>query len=173
MAHFNECSQLIEGADKAEARYAGIVRQTGGDPLQVMLDMQHSLQVRLAKDKPEYNRHPDDLANAGEVLDWLRNQKDYIDDEFRELVTSLGGMSNGEKAASAVWKPWKQEHATKRETLINDLSDKDQLEIKFEMIDILHFVLNMFMALGMDSDEIFKLYFLKNAENFARQDNGY
>ena len=43
MAHFNECSQLIAGADKAEARYAGIVRKVGGDPLQVMLDMQKSL----------------------------------------------------------------------------------------------------------------------------------
>lgn len=172
MAHFNECSQLIAGADKAEARYVGVLRGNG-DPLQVMLDMQKSLQTRLAKDKPEYNRHPDDLANAGEVVDWLRNQKDYIDDEFRELLTSLGGMSNGEKTASAVWKPWKGEHAEKRETLISEMSDKDQLEIKFEMTDILHFVLNMFMALGMDAEEIFKLYFLKNAENFARQDNGY
>lgn len=173
MAHFNECSQLIAGADKAEARYAGIVRQSGGDPLQVMLDMQKSLQVRLAKDKPEHNAHPDELQTAGQVLDWLRNQKDYVDDEFRELITSLGGMSNGEKAASAVWKPWKADHAAKRNTKISEMSDKDQLEIKFEMIDILHFVLNMFQALGMDADEIFKLYFLKNAENFARQDNGY
>ena len=34
MAHFNECSQLIAGADKAEARYAGIVRKVwrGFDP---------------------------------------------------------------------------------------------------------------------------------------------
>lgn len=173
MAHFNECSQLIAGADKAEARYAGIVRQSGGDPLQVMLDMQKSLQVRLAKDKPKYNVHPEELQTAGQVLDWLRNQKLYIDDEFQELITSLGGMSNGEKAASSVWKPWKEEHGVKRDTNISEMSDKDQLEIKFEMIDILHFVLNMFQALGMDADEIFKLYFLKNAENFARQDNGY
>ncbi|WWS25327.1 hypothetical protein vBKpnAMK6_00383 [Klebsiella phage vB_Kpn_AM_K6] len=106
-------------------------------------------------------------------MQWLRNQKDYIDDEFRELLTSLGGMSNGEKAASAVWKPWKADHVKMQETYIKDLSDKDQLEIKFEMIDILHFVLNMFMALGLDSEEIFKLYYLKNAENFARQDSGY
>ncbi|QPI13818.1 dCTPase [Serratia phage 4S] len=172
MAHFNECSQLIEGADKAEARYVGILKNQA-DPLQIMLDMQKSLQARLAKDKPEYNMHPDNLAKAGQVVDWLRNQKDYIDDEFRELLTSLGGMSNGEKDACAVWKPWKGSHAERRETLISALSDKDQLEIKFEMIDILHFVLNMFMALGLDAEEIFKLYFLKNAENFARQDNGY
>lgn len=172
MAHFNECSQLIEGADKAEARYVGILKNQA-DPLQIMLDMQKSLQARLAKDKPSTNIHPDDLETAGEVLTWLRNQKDYIDDEFRELLTSLGGMSNGEKAASAVWKPWKSDHVEKFSTNIRDLSEKDQLEIKFEMIDILHFVLNMFMALGLDAEEIFKLYFLKNAENFARQDNGY
>lgn len=172
MPHFNECSQLIEGADKAQNEYWDILGDEK-DPLQVMLDMQKSLQIRLAKDKPEYNRHPDDLATAGEVVDWLRNQKDYIDDEFRELLTSLGGMSNGEKDASAVWKPWKSQHGERRETLITDLSPQDQLEIKFEMIDILHFVLNMFQVLGLTAEEIFKLYYLKNAENFARQDRGY
>lgn len=172
MPHFNECSQLIEGADKAQNEYWDILGDEK-DPLQVMLDMQKSLQIRLAKDKPEYNRHPDDLATAGEVVDWLRNQKDYIDDEFRELLTSLGGMSNGEKDASAVWKPWKSQHGERRETLITDLSPQDQLEIKFEMIDILHFVLNMFQGLGLTAEEIFKLYYLKNKHNFERQDRGY
>ncbi|WRN92450.1 nucleoside triphosphate pyrophosphohydrolase [Shigella phage vb_GEC_SH_GT] len=172
MAYFNECAHLIEGVDKAQNEYWDILGDEK-DPLQVMLDMQKSLQVRLAKDKPEYNRHPDDLATAGEVVDWLRNQKDYIDDEFRELLTSLGGMSNGEKDASAVWKPWKAQHGERRETLITDLSPQDQLEIKFEMIDILHFVLNMFQGLGLTAEEIFKLYYLKNKHNFERQDNGY
>ena len=172
MAYFNECSQLIEGADKAQNEYWDILGDEK-DPLQVMLDMQKSLQIRLAKDKPEYNRHPDDLATAGEVVDWLRNQKDYIDDEFRELLTSLGGMSNGEKDASAVWKPWKSQHGERRETLITDLSPQDQLEIKFEMIDILHFVLNMFQGLGLTAEEIFKLYYLTNKHNVERQDNGY
>lgn len=172
MAYFNECAHLIEGVDKAQNEYWDILGDEK-DPLQVMLDMQKSLQVRLAKDKPEYNRHPDDLATAGEVVDWLRNQKDYIDDEFRELLTSLGGMSNGEKDASAVWKPWKSQHGERRETLITDLSPQDQLEIKFEMIDILHFVLNMFQGLGLTAEEIFKLYYLKNKHNFERQDNGY
>lgn len=172
MAHFNECSGLIAGVDKAQGAYDNAIIE-GTDPLQVMLDMQKSLQVRLAKDKPEYNQHPDDLTTAGEVVDWLRNQKDYIDDEFRELLTSLGGMSNGEKDASAVWKPWKAQHAERRETLINDLSPKDQLEIKFELIDIMHFVFNMAIGLGMSAEELFKLYYLKNLENFKRQDTGY
>src|SRR5699024_441962 len=105
MAHFNECSQLIAGVDKAQDAYNDVLKGND-DPLQIMLDMQKSLQVRLATEKPEYNAHPDELATAGDVVTWLRNQKDYVDDEFRELLTSLGGMSNGEKAASSVWKPW-------------------------------------------------------------------
>ncbi len=172
MAHFNECSQLIAGVDKAEEAYDNAIIE-GTDPLQIMLDMQKSLQVRLATEKPEYNSHPDELATAGDVVAWLRNQKDYVDDEFRELLTSLGGMSNGEKAASSVWKPWKAQHAEFRNRRIDELSPEDQLEIKFEMIDILHFVLNMFHGLGLSAEEIFKLYYLKNAENFARQDRGY
>ncbi|QHR70776.1 dCTPase [Escherichia phage CLB_P2] len=173
MAHFNECSQLIAGADKAEEAYFNALIHEDKDPLQVMLDMQKSLQVRLATEKSEFNTNPDELATAGQVVDWLRNQKDYIDDEFRELLTSLGGMSNGEKAASSVWKPWKAQHAEFRNRRIDELSPEDQLEIKFEMIDILHFVLNMFQGLGLTAEEIFKLYYLKNAENFARQDRGY
>ena len=173
MAHFNECSGLIVGADKAKEAYYNTLVQEHKDPLQVMLDMQKSLQVRLAEDKPEYNRHPDSLETAGEVVEWLRNQKDYIDDEFRELLTALGGMSNGEKAASSCWKPWKSQHGEYRNRKISELSPEDQLEIKFEMIDILHFALNMFAGLGMNAEEIFKLYYLKNQENFDRQNRGY
>lgn len=172
MPHFNECSQLIAGADKAEARYAGIVRQTGGDPLQVMLDMQKSLQVRLAKDR-EYCYHPDELKTAGDVVGWMREQKDCIDDEFRELLTSLGEMHRGDKDASAVWKKWKSRYIEAQNKPISEMSPEDQLEIKFELIDIMHFVFNMAIGLNMSAEEMFKLYYLKNAENFARQDNGY
>ncbi len=172
MAHFNECSQLIAGADKAEARYAGIVRQTGGDPLQVMLDMQKSLQVRLANDR-EYCYHPDKLKTAGDVVGWMREQKDCIDDEFRELLTSLGEMHRGDKDASAVWKKWKSRYTEAQNKPISEMSLEDQLEIKFELIDIMHFVFNMAIGLNMSAEEMFKLYFLKNVENFARQDSGY
>ena len=171
MAHFNECSGLIEGVDEAKECYEGI-KAHSHDPLQVMLDMQKSLQTRLANDR-DYCYHPDKLSTAGDVVDWMREQKDCIDDEFRELLTSLGEMSRGDKDASAVWKKWKVRYQEAQSKNISDMSDADQLEIKFEMIDILHFVLNMFIGLGLDYEEIFKLYYLKNAENFKRQDNGY
>ena len=171
MAHFNECSQLIAGVDKAQNEYWDILGDEK-DPLQVMLDMQKSLQVRLANDR-EYCYHPDKLATAGDVVAWMREQKDCIDDEFRELLTSLGEMSKGEKDASAVWKKWKARYTEAQSKPISEMSPEDQLEIKFELVDIFHFVLNMVTGLGMTSEELFKLYYLKNAENFARQDRGY
>lgn len=172
MAHFNECSQLIAGVDKAEEAYFNALIHEDKDPLQVMLDMQKSLQVRLANDR-EYCYHPDKLSTAGDVVAWMREQKDCIDDEFRELLTSLGEMSKGEKDASAVWKKWKARYPEAQAKPISEMSPEDQLEIKFELIDIMHFVFNMAIGLNMSAEEMFKLYYLKNAENFARQDRGY
>ncbi|QPI13469.1 dCTPase [Salmonella phage vB_SalM_ABTNLsp5] len=172
MAHFNECANLIAGVDKAEEAYFNALIHEDKDPLQVMLDMQKSLQVRLANDR-EYCYHPDKLATAGDVVAWMREQKDCIDDEFRELLTSLGEMSKGEKDASAVWKKWKARYPEAQAKPISEMSPEDQLEIKFELIDIMHFVFNMAIGLNMSAEEMFKLYYLKNAENFARQDRGY
>lgn len=174
MSHFNQCSQLANLSDmqNAEARYMGIISK-GGDPLQVMLDMQKSLQDRLAKDKPRTNRSVESLETCGDILAWMRAQDDYLQDETRELYTSLGGMSNGEKDASAVWKPWKARHEEMRDLPFAELSDEDKLEVYFELIDQFHFFMNKFLALGLDAEAIFKLYFLKNAENFSRQDRGY
>lgn len=59
------------------------------------------------------------------------------------------------------WKPWK----TKKEIHI--------VEAKIELIDVLHFIVNLMMAMGMTSQEVFDLYIAKNKENFARQDRGY
>lgn len=174
MAHFNVCANLVnaESLEAAQNEYTSIMLN-GENPLDVMLNMQKSLQKRLAKDKPEFNRDPDSLETAGDVLDWLRDQDDSIADETRELYTALGGMSNGDKDASAVWKKWKARHGELRNVKLSEMSEADQLEIRFEMVDQFHFILNKLMALGFDGQTLFELYYLKNAENFARQDNGY
>lgn len=174
MAVFNDCAKLVSAETLAPATQAYIdAKFNGEDPLDIMLSMQRSLQIRLAQDKPEFNRNPNELVTAGDVLDWLRDQDDSIADETRELYTSLGGMSNGEKEATAVWKKWKARHGELRDVKIADMSPEDQLEIQFELVDQFHFFLNKLMALGFDSQTLFELYYLKNAENFARQDRGY
>ncbi|UOX40410.1 nucleoside triphosphate pyrophosphohydrolase [Aeromonas phage GomatiRiver_11] len=167
---FNECSQLVSDMDKAQNALNGVL-SVQENPLNAMIDMQRQLQIELAHRHPAYNKDPREIKTCGEILDWCQNQDDYIADEVREHYTALGGMSNPKP--NAIWKPWRAEHGEYRNRPFADLSPEDQLEAKFELIDQLHFVLNKFIAMGMDGDEIFKLYYLKNAENFERQERGY
>lgn len=49
----------------------------------------------------------------------------------------------------------------------------NQENFKNELIDILHFFINLCIASGMEPEEIFNRYFDKNKINFKRQDVGY
>lgn len=142
------------------------------DQLQIMLDMQQSLQLAIHEKYPQRVPDPTKLSTCGEILDWIRLQDEFIADETRELHTSLGGDSLGREAAG-VWKYWKANHEDLRNTKFCDLSEADQKAVKMEMIDIFHFVMCKFIGLGMDSNEIFELYYEKNAENFKRQEENY
>ena len=46
-------------------------------------------------------------------------------------------------------------------------------KMKEEIVDIWHFVMNLAIISGMDSDEFYKIYLDKNKENHKRQDNKY
>lgn len=98
-------------------------------------------------------------------------------DEAHEAMDALGGIHDG--IGNAVWKPWKKNHATiyynvvKDPLTFNDLSDRDKIELKMELIDELHFLFNKMHAVGMTTDELFNYYFSKNKENRERQKNGY
>lgn len=46
-------------------------------------------------------------------------------------------------------------------------------KMKEEIIDLFHFVMNLSIATGMDSDEFFELYCKKNNINHKRQKNNY
>ena len=172
MSEFNACAGLVNNEDlkAAEAAYNAAIAE-GKDPFQVMLEMQTGLQVALSE-KHDWVPNPTTMETCGEILDWMQKMDDAIADETRELYTSLGGMSNG-KDASSVWKIWKKNHAEARSRKFSELSPEDQLEVKFEMVDAIHFILSKLIPLGIDAKELFVLYYLKNAENFARQERGY
>lgn len=170
---FNACAGLVNEKDLALVEeQLEKIRVTGGDRLQYMLNLQQQAQDHLS-DTLDWVPRPDKLETCGQILDWLKLQDDAIADETRELYTALGGMSTGAKAASGVWKPWKANHQEKRNTKYEDLSESDRLEVAFELIDQWHFFMCKFLALGLDSEAIFKLYALKQAENIRRWSNGY
>lgn len=45
----------------------------------------------------------------------------------------------------------------------------DDAALKGELVDVLHFFVSMCLKSGMDAEELFSLYRVKNQENFDRQ----
>lgn len=101
---------------------------------------------------------------------WHMNNHAMID-EIHEATDSLGGIKHGD--GSAIWKKWKKAFDSYSNKKFSDLSQEDQLECKFEIIDMLHFFLNYAISIGMDSREMYNMYMAKNKENRSRQLRGY
>lgn len=173
MAEFNSCAALTQS--KEFTRFLQECESMPGniDLLQKMLNTQNLLQEDLFK---RLNRTipPLQIHTKGELIDFLIDQKLAFDDEFRELIESCHGMSRPDSERSAAWKKWKSKYSDIRNEAVNEkLTDDDIAEKHMELIDMLHFVFNMCLALGMDSKLIYAHYMAKNAENFARASRGY
>ena len=173
MSEFNPCSSLLnkESVEKAKIAYEREL-VVGRDPLQMMLNMQKSLQDKLADSLGRIPRI-ENIKTKGQLLDWMEDQETALRDEHRELVEAIAGMEKPEKERSAIWKKWKSNYEQIRNETIDSLSDFERKELLFESIDKLHFFLNQLLALGFSAEDIFIYYYVKNAENFARQERGY
>lgn len=79
---------------------------------------------------------------------WFLNFELAMRQESAEAVDSLN------------WKWWKKD-------------EEDWDNIKVELVDILHFWVSMCTVAGLDSKEVFELYFKKNKLNHKRQNEGY
>lgn len=134
---------------------------------QDMLDLQRNLQIDLSKRLPDSNINPIDIVTKGQMRDWMKNQRDAINDEFKELIEAVGNQNN------AIWKTWKADHVKISNENWKDLTEEEMLELKYEAIDIMHFVNNIFVALQMDAKEIGQMYAAKNAENLRRYNAKY
>ena len=66
------------------------------------------------------------------------------------------------------FKPWKDYSGM---SLFD--SYKSWYKASKELIDMLHFFLNICLALGLDADNLYDMYMAKNKENHKRQDEGY
>jgi len=71
-----------------------------------------------------------------------------IQQELAEMIDSIP------------WKWWKK-------------MEWDHNNIKIEIIDIFHFVINLAQAAGMDAEEFCDLFYKKNMLNTIRQNKGY
>ena len=59
------------------------------------------------------------------------------------------------------WKHWKNEQPV------------DEMEVKYELIDLWHFLMNLMLVWGMKPEDVFSMYIAKNRENYKRQESKY
>jgi hypothetical protein len=106
-----------------------------------------------------------------EIMSFWHMNTHALIDELHEATDALGGIKDG--SGNAIWKYWKKDYSKYANIKFSDLSENDQIECKFEIIDILHFFLNMAISIGMTPQEMFNMYMSKNQENRDRQTRGY
>jgi hypothetical protein len=103
---------------------------------------------------------------------FLIANKHAMEEEYGEMLNALGGMHDG--IGSAAWKWWKKDNKEKASTMtLEDLSERDLIELKMEVVDKFHFFLNVMLKVGMTGGELYSYFQAKNRENINRQNNGY
>ena len=75
--------------------------------------------------------------------------------------------SHAEHTELLEWLPWKNWKT------YGDMEPEAIQEARYEAIDILHFVMNMMMLLGMKPEMIYDMFMRKQQENRNRQERGY
>lgn len=84
-----------------------------------------------------------------------------LTDQVKSLVTSM----QMELAEFVNWFPWKYWKSNQQPINMD--------EAKLELIDILHFLVEAMLLLGMTAEETATLFHAKQAENHDRQKRGY
>ena len=118
------------------------------EKLQQVLDTQKQLQERLGT---SFDMTTEERAK------FFKEQAYFVTDELHELGKELPHLKG--------WKSYDQ------------LTDAD-LQQRFanareEFIDVFTFLMNIALALDIDAEAMYKLYFDKNKVNNKRQDDGY
>lgn len=129
------------------AAAAGAVELPEGDLLQALLDRQQAFREQLIARFPE-------RWTTG-VVEELRRQVLMAHMELAELLNSVA------------WK-WHKADEGRQPT------QAERLHAVEEAVDLLHFVFNMFLALGVrNASDLYGLYVAKNNINRERQRGGY
>ena len=81
--------------------------------------------------------------------EWILNYCRAMSQEISELVDSVP------------WKWWAK------------YQKFDEQNIKVEIIDIFHFLISAAQVIGLNAEDVHRIYMQKNKINFSRQENGY
>ena len=113
------------------------------------MKMQGDLQRRLGTNFSD--------MSLEERAEYMRNHRGYLADEVAEALYEM-----------PCYKLWKD---------YSNMSDEAVAiawqKVRMELIDSLHFFVNLLLCAGMTADEVYEMYIAKNKENHRRQDEGY
>lgn len=119
------------------------------DKLETIMTMQRDLQKRLGTDFSN--------MTLEERAEFMRDHRGYLADEVAEALYEM-----------PMYKTWKD---------YSKMSDEEihiaWQKVRMELIDSLHFFVNLLLCAGMTADEVCEMYIAKNRENHRRQDEGY
>lgn len=119
--------------------------------LQLMLDKQRAFQRTLGI---QFNLGQNIQIKSEQDSSYIKEQASFLIEEIVEMTRELKYS-----------KPWKQYDW-------DNTKDAEQTQkVKEEAIDALHFMLNIFNALGMSEQDILNAYLEKNKLNHERQLN--
>jgi len=132
------------------------IRSSGGiRSLQDIFSAQATLNTRCGRDPRMLvlgnGRFDWKLAGA-----WINDYIDAVSNELEELRNCM------------FWKHWCKEAQGGQRYLIHDTQNA-----RVELIDLVFFVVSIALCLGLDADEIFRLYEEKLKVNHKRQEVGY
>ena len=119
------------------------------DKLDMIMQKQAELQKRLGTNFAE--------MDLRECAEFMRNHRGYLADELAEAMYEM-----------PYYKAWKN-----YTTLTEDEVAIAWQKVRMELVDCLHFFVNLLLCAGMTADEVFEMYMAKNKENHRRQDEGY
>lgn len=113
-----------------------------------MPDLNKLMEAQSQLQESAYGRDIKSLEGE-ERTSFIKDMTLALSDELHEALAEVG------------WKPW----ATSRHV--------NEEAFKGELIDAFHFFMNLCLAAGMDAFELTEKYYLKNAKNLRRQQDGY
>lgn len=119
------------------------------DMLKAIMDKQLELQIRLGTN---FATMSDEDRAA-----FMRNHRGYLADEVAEALYEMPNYK--------LWKDY------------SDMSPEARniawQKVRMELVDSLHFFVNLLLCADFTAEELYEMYMAKNAENHRRQDAGY
>jgi len=134
----------IKSMKKVEEERQEWLRNVGQRHFTNMLDEMMSMQKKFGSKFVDF-----DNLQIDEREKWTKEFILCCMDELSEILNWVN------------WKHWKSKQPV------------NEMEVKYEIIDLLHFILSLMLVWKMSPEDVFSMYIAKNRENNNRQERGY